>query len=311
MATSVVSPTSIQRMTPYITGDMFKTHARAGVQVESLVPKGTPADQEAALLGYIEQGSAWIDRHAEQSFAATADTVQQQVNVGRDGFAEIHPRFIPVIGLTAFSVGPAPSQLSALSSLSGVGFLPDGGFTVPVFQLALTSSQGPIQFGGITCPWDQAWCQYTYVNGYPITYLTAATLAAGATSVAVADTTGIVAGKTWLTIYSGKTRYRFLAGTVSNADAGGLGTGAGTVGCAAVPFAIDNPAGQPVMVSALPPDLILASVLATRGIIKQKGITAVVTPTARSQARGRHNAGDDLTEAWELVQKVMQTAVTA
>lgn len=311
MVTSAVSVVSAQRTTPYITPDMFKTHARAGVQVDNLVPKGQPADNEAALALYIEEGSSWVDLHAERTFVSTLDTVQTQVNVDNRGFVEIHPRYTPVIGLTAFSIGPTPSDLQALSSLSGIGWLQDGGFSVPVYPVSLTSSEGPIQFGGVGCPWDQAWCQYSYAHSYPVTYLTA-DVSAAATSIPVLDTTGIVAGRTWLTIYSGKTRYRFLATSVSTADSGGLGTGPGTVGCAAVPVAIDNPVSNPVMVSALPSVGILAVVLATRAIIKQKGSGSVSATNASSRAtsEGRRGAGDDFAEAWENVQRMMQVAVT-
>lgn len=310
MVTSIVGVTSTPRQTPYITVDMFKTHARAGVQVENLVPKGQPADQEAALARYIESASSWMDDHAEMTFVATMDTVVQQVNVDRSGFVEIHPRFIPCIGLTAFAIGSLPSNMGSLTSLSGA-VVTERALHVPVYPLAaLTSSQGPIQFGGVNAPWDEAWCQYTYVNGYPVTTLTAS-VAQGATSISVADTTGIVARRTWLTAYSGKTRYNFLAGTVSTADAGGLGSGPGTVGCAAVPAAINNP-DIPVMVSALPSSLIEACVLVTRAMIKQKGGGAVAATSAntRSAKEGKQNAGDDFAEAWEIIKNNMQVAVT-
>ena len=179
MVTSVVSAISAQRVTPYLTPDMFKTHTRAGVQVENLAPKGQPVDQDAALATYIEQGCSWMDLMAQRTFVSTYDTVQTQVSVSRDGFAEIHPRYIPVIGLTAFSIGATPALLQPLSNLDGTGWLLDGGFSVPVYPVALTSSQGPLQFGGIGCPWDQAWCEYTYVHSWPVTYL-ADGVAAGA-----------------------------------------------------------------------------------------------------------------------------------
>lgn len=310
--TSIVGPTSSIRRVPYLTVDMFTTHSRAGVQIENLVPKGTPADREAEVARFIESASSWMDDHADdQIFSATEDTVLQQVNVDRNGFVTIHPRFVPVIGLTAFSIGSLPSNLSSLTSLSGIAVLSDS-FSVPVWPLAaMTSSQGPIQFGGVNAPWDQAWCQYTYVNGYPVTLLTA-DVAAGATSIPVEDTTGIVSGRTWLTIYSGKTRYRFLAGTVSTADAGGLGTGPGTVGCAAVPAAINNPDSK-VMVSALPPSLIEACVLVTRAFIKQRsgGTVSASSATTREPGKGRRNAGDDLAEAYEIIWRHRQTATTS
>lgn len=310
MVVSIVSPTSATRQTPYITVDMFKTHARAGVQVENLAPKGTPADQEAALARYIESASSWMDEHAEMIFAATTDTVVQQVNVDRQGFVEIHPRFVPVVGLTSFAIGSLPSNMGSLTTLSGAVVTADA-IHVPVYPLAaLTSSEGPIQFGGVNSPWDEAWCQYTYVNGYPVTTLTAS-VAAGATSISVLDTTGIVAGKTWLTIYSGKTRYRFLAGAVGTADAGGLGSGPGTVTCAAAPAAINNP-DISVMVSALPSSLIEACVLVTRAMIKGKGggAVAATSATTRGSKEGKNNAGDDYAEAWDIIHRAMQVAVT-
>lgn len=310
MVTSIVSPVSATRQVPYITADMFKTHARAGVQVENLVPKGTPADIEAALTRYVASASSWMDDHAEMIFAATADTVVQQVNVDRNGFVEIYPRFIPVIGLTAFAIGSLPSNMGSLTSLAGA-VVTDKAIHVPVWPLAaLTSSEGPIQFGGVNAPWDEAWCQYTYVNGYPVTTLTA-DVAAGALSISVLDTTGIVQGKTWLTIYSGKTEYTFLAGAVSTADAGGLGFGPGTVGCASVPAAINNP-DIPVLVSALPSSLTEACVLVTRAMIKTKGGGAVSASSAstRSAKEGKQNSGDDFAEAWEIIRNNMQVAVT-
>ena len=136
-------------------------------------------------------------------------------------------------------------------------------------------------------------------------------VALGATSIAVSDTTGIVQGKTWLTAYSGKTQYRFLAGAVSTADAGGLGVGPGTVGCAAAPAAIDNPSVA-TLVTALPDSLIEACVLVTRALIKQKGGGAVAATSASSRdpKKGRSNAGDDFAEAWDIIQRAMQVAVT-
>ena len=66
------------------------------------------------------------------------------------------------------------------------------------------------------------------------------------------------------------------------------------------------------MVSALPSTMILAAVLATRGHIKAKGGGSVSasSASARSPKTGRQNAGDDLAEAWEIIEKAMLAAVT-
>ena len=296
MTVSLVGSTTPYTTVPYITPDMFRSHVRAGVQTENLVKGGDPADQEAALMNFILEGASWVDDQAEQSFAAQLDTVSGQVDVSHNGFVEVYPRRQPAIGVTAFSIGGSPATMSPLTSFSGA-MVTEFGFSIPVFPLAqLTSSEGPIQFGGIGVPCNQAWGAYSYVYGYPVTYL-ADSVVAAATAISVADTTGIVAGQTWLTIYSGRTQVRRLATSVSTADAGGLGFGPGTVGVAAMPTAIPNP-DLPIMVSALPPSLILANVLAIRAFIKGK--------TPGTPARGKERkttAGDDYAEAAAIISK--------
>lgn len=287
------------RLTPYLSIDMFKNHRRRGVQVDNLVPRGSPAEQDAALAEVIESASAWVDNTILGILAATADTELKQVNVNRRGFASIHPRFRPVIALTSFQIGATPATMRALTDLNGSAVTLNQ-FSVPVFPLALTSSAGPLQFGNVAAPSDQAWVQYTYQNGYPVTALTAPA-AAGATQISVADTTGIVQGQTWLTIYALQNRIRLLAGAVSTAPAAGqVGTGPGTVGCTALPSAVPNSTSYPTMVSALPPDVIEAVVLVSRAIIKETGGGSVVASGSRSISAGEKDpfgAGDDYAEA--------------
>lgn len=297
MTVSLVGATTPKRSVPYITPDMFRLHSRAGVQTENLVKGGTPADQEAALLEFIEEAGSWVDDQAEQTFAAALDVVSGQVNVGNNGFVDIYPRYQPPIGLASFSIGPLPSDMTAMTSFSGA-MVTEFGFSVPTFSgVPLTSSQGPLQFGGIGAPWDQAWCTYGYVFGYPVTYL-GADVAAASTSISVADTTGMVAGQTWLKIYAGRAQVRRLVNSVSTADAGGLGFGPGVIGVDSIAAAIPNPPDIPIMVSALPPSLILANVLITRALIKGK------TPSTPARGKERKTtAGDDYAEAAKIISR--------
>jgi hypothetical protein len=108
------------------------------------------------------------------------------------------------------------------------------------------------------------------VNGFPITTLSQA-VAQGATSISVADTTGIVAGQTWMTIEALDTSFIFLAGAVSTAGSNGIGTGPGTVVCSAVPRAITATTPYPIMVTSLPEDAIEACTLIVRALIKMSG----------------------------------------
>jgi hypothetical protein len=265
----IVGTTSQRRQTPYITPDMFKYHRRRGVQVDNLVPRGTPDEQDAALAEIIESASVWVDNLLlPLILAATQDTVLVRANVNRRGEIRLHPRYRPAIALTSVAVGATPNSMQTYNDLTGCAVEPER-ITIPTQPWGLTTSAGPLQFGAVTtAPMDQVWVQYTYQNGYPVTLLTAPA-AAGATSLPVADTTGIVAGQTQLTIYDLQRRFRFTAGTVSTAASGGVGTGPGTVTCPALPYAIPNSGNYPTMVTGLPPDAIEAVVLVIRAMVKE------------------------------------------
>lgn len=299
--TQAIGPTSQQRLTPYVSTDMVKYHRKRGIRLDDLVPAGSVRGNDSALFELIEEASSRADSIMQGIVAATLDTVLERVNINRRGYADVHPRYRPVIGVTAVSLGGSPSTLQALSSLAGVGVQAQS-FSVPTGPL-LTSNQGPIQFGGVGVPMDQAWIQYTYANGFPVTELTAA-VAAGATSVDVLDTTGIIGGATYLTIYAGQNRCRVLATSVSTAPAlGMIGTGPGTVGVSAVPFAIDDIGPYPTAVSALPPDIVTAVTLLIRAISKTSGggnVTAQTTTGNRKNA-DPYGAGDDFAEAGRLL----------
>lgn len=303
---SVVAPQTPQRNTPYLSVDMFKTHRQGGVQVGNLVNGGEEADQDAALAAYIEEGCKWVDDLAQQSFCALPRVWAGYVNINSRGYAVVSPPVRPVVGVLGFSVGSGPDFVSPLSSLAGIIFGPSGTLEVPVMRLALTSSEGPIQFGAISAPSQGAYGLLNYVGGYAVTQLTA-DVAQGATSLSLAETAGIVAGKTQLTVHAGRLRFSFIAGAVSTADAGGLGTGAGTVVCPAVATDISNSANYPVFVTSMPASLIEASVLATRALIKQKGSGAVAAQSAanRSAKSGTQNAGDDYAMACDIVMRYL------
>ncbi len=269
VASQVVGTTSQRRQTPYVSVDMFKHHRRRGVNIDNLVPKGSPDEQDAALAEIIESASVWVDNLLlPLILAATQDTVLVRANVNRRGEIRVHPRYRPAIALTSVAVGAAPNSLQTYNDLTGCAVEPER-ITIPTQPWGLTTSQGPLQFGAVaTAPMDQVWVQYTYQNGFPVTTLTAP-VAAGATSLPVADTTGMVAGQTQLTIYDLQRRARFTAGTVSTAPSGGVGTGPGTVACNPLPYAIPNSGNYPTMVTALPPDVIEAVVLVIRAMVKE------------------------------------------
>ena len=292
-----VGVTSSPRMTPYLTVDMFKKHKRRGVQVDNLVPGGRPDEQDAALAEIIESASVWMDNTILMTLAATYDTVLETATADRYGYVKIHPRYRPVIALTDFWSGPRPDMLTQAQDLSPAAVEPER-ISMPLGgALGWSSNMGPLQFGGTPNRDDPVWIKYTYVNGFPVTALTAPS-AAGALSIPVADCTGIVAGQTWLTVYALQNRFRFLAGAVSAL------TGPGTVACPAAPYAIPTSGYQPPMVTALPADAIEAAVLVVRAIVKESGGGASTRPAGGRNGGGieeKASAGDDFAEAEEFL----------
>ena len=310
--TPVVGPTSQVRTTPYLSVPLFQS-MRRGVNLSQLVPQGEPDEQDAELGRYIESASAEADSFCLQTLVATSDTVIGRVNVNRQGYAVIHPRFRPVIGLNSFAWG-SPGNIQAVQSLAAVEVEPNR-FTVPLGSAGLltTSSAGPIQFGTAAGPMDQVWVQYTYTNGYPHTVITAPLTGGSNVAIPVADTTGIVAGHTWLTIYpgtvAGGSKVSFYAGTVSTAPSGGLGTGPGTVICPVLPQDIPYDPQFPVMISALPSDFIEAIARLTRAAIKSSGggsVTAGSVSTGGGAVAADPYGGDmDRATAFQMLKAYM------
>lgn len=290
MTAPIVGLTSTPRLVPYVSVEMFR-NTRRGIDVDNLVPGGTPPEQDAALYSYILEASARADSICQQILSATYDTVTSLANVGSDGYVRIHPRFKPVIALTSFAIGPAPQFLTPYASLAGTQVMTDR-FIVPIGAgvVPVMSSQGPIQFGTATAGSYNQFVQYTYVNGYPITELTAP-VTAGATQISVADTTGIVAGQTWMRIEAKDTSHTFLAGTVSTAGANGIGTGPGTVACTPVPRAVTTSSPYPIMVTSLPADVIQACTLIVRALIKEAGGSNITGPTTVAPSQSGRPVG--------------------
>lgn len=300
--TPVVNPTTAVHVTPYLSNDMFKYHSMRGVPVNSLVPNGTPQDQDAALAAYIEQSTAMIDDWLSTSLAASVDIEQGPVNV-RDGYINFQPKLRPVTALLAFSYGPALGRLTAYTSLDGAS-VEDNTVRVPLGPFGnWMSSSGPLQLGPAAAPPDKGWGQWTICNGFPVTWLTQSEVA-GATLIHVADTTGIFAGNTQLTIQSGPSRFRFIAGAVSTAGPSGFGQGPGTVVCPALPYDVSNNATFPTYVTGLPGSVIQAAVLGTRALIKQTtagNLTTTNVGNQRNRDKDPLNAGDDLATMYRLL----------
>jgi hypothetical protein len=294
-----IGATSQQQTKPYFSLGEFQANRRRGVDTSRLVQGGgAVTDNDAALMQILWNASQRANDLCFQVLHATADTIVDQVRVDSSGYARIHPRYTPIIALTAFSIGSGPQNLAALSSLAGVGVKLNS-FDVPVgLTVPLMSSQGPIQFGSVAAPMDGAWARYTYVNGYPHCFLTAA--ADAGDTIEVDDTTGMIAGRTVLTVYAGRNRHTSIVSAVSTAT-DGLGYGPGTVTLSTpLPYAVTNSDTYPTMVSALPGSFLDAVALIARAEIKQSSTGNISASTSSGGAQRQRDplgAGDDMAKA--------------
>jgi hypothetical protein len=301
MTLSVVGQTSSTKIIPYLSYDMFATHARRGVSLDNLVRSGDDAANKAAVADYIRQASGMMNSFLLGTLAATLDTEVGPVTVKRSGVAVIVPRLRPVIALTAFAAGPTISQLTAYTDLSTAA-VETNRILLPVGPFGTwNTSQGPLQLGRAAPVPGEMYSRWTTCNGYPVTWLTSAA-AAGTTTIEVADTTGIIAGSTQLILYCGGYRYAFTPTAVSTADASGFGTGPGTLTVPALPQDAPNDPLYPTYVSALPDDVVQAAILMTRGLIKKTGGGNISSPTsAQAKSADPYGAGDDMAAAYDLI----------
>lgn len=176
---------------PYVTVAEVK-RSPIFLQLKKLVPGSSDAERDAELAAIVLRISAMINREVNQNLAATVDHEVGRVTVSEWGELRIHTRSDPIVEIRSLAVGPHPSQLTPITDLSDAVMDP-WRITIPA----------PRSFFG-TGPRRGArlWAEWTYVNGYPVTTLSAP-VEAGDTSVSVVDATGIVPGRTILTIEDG------------------------------------------------------------------------------------------------------------
>lgn len=278
--------------TPYLTIEEYK-QAPTAVDYSNLVlASSDPAVQDAELKNVIARASSWMDTFCNQVLAATEETEQQRSRLRGDGMLAMHPRYFPIVALKSVSYGITPNNLVAYADPSQ-GWIEDQQFVLPYTATTTNySSQGPVQFGMPAMPRSQVYVNYTYISGYANTTL-AANASASATSITVADATGITAGLR-MTIYSGMNTETI---TVKNTYSFGSTT---------VPLEspLANAQTSGVSVSALPPAVKQAAILVTTAFIKVRGdnsLTMDMVTTPHQNSAVNKNITTDLELAKELL----------
>lgn len=277
---------------PYLTLEEYKA-APTAIDLDNLVFDSQDPDvQDNELRNVIARASSWMDTFCNQVLGATVETEQQRSRYSGDGSIRFHPRFSPIVALTEFNYG-YPTNMASLGDCS-IAWIEDMEIIIPNTQLGNWTSQGPLSFGSYNGgPGNQVFLNYTYVAGYTNTTLTTANTV-GATSITVADGTGIVAGQ-MLTMYDGmNTEIVTVANTY-------------TFGSTTVPLtrALVNAHAIGTSVSALPPAIKEAAILITTAFLKVRGdssMTMAITAQPTMAVSGSQRFSDEMKIAADILQ---------
>jgi hypothetical protein len=287
---NAITGTTHQFSTPYLTLTEYK-NAPTSIDVDNLVVGGNAAAQDAELSNVIARASSWIDTYCNQILGATVEQEQQRVRMRGDGSIRIHPRYSPVIAVSALSYGLDPNALTVVPDCS-VCWLEDQQIIFPYISLlAGQTSQGPLSYSFPANAGGEMFVRYSYVNGYANSLIATAT--AAATSLTVNTGTGIVAGQ-MLKIYDGANSENVTVASTY------------TFGSTTVPLtaALAYTHVTGVSISSLPPAIKEAAILATTAFLKVRGDNSMVMTVGSRPSNavdGSQNIGQDLAIAESLL----------
>jgi hypothetical protein len=289
---NAINPTTHKFSTPYLTIAEYK-NAPTSIDIDNLVFNSSDPDvQDSELTNVIDRASSWIDTFCNQILGATHETENQRARISSDGYIKFHPRYNPVIALTALQYGNPSTDLITVQDCS-VAWIEDQQILFPyAYMSSLFTSQGPLQFGAPYANGTQVYLKYTYVNGYANTLIATAT--ATQSTLTVTDAVGITAGLE-MKIYDGMYSER-----VTVADTYTFGS---TTIPLEVPLVYSHTAG--VSISALPPAIKEAAILVTTAMLKVRGDASMTmgigTAPITDSTGVNQNITNDMSMAMDLL----------
>lgn len=177
--------------TPYVSAAAFRAHPTY-LDTDGLIPGNPDPDaQTAELTNLLLQASTWADDVCDLPLGAHLYTQNTRVRADRAGMLRIHADHKPVRTVASFSYGASPTSLTAVASPQV--WIEDDSNLVLTFGSASTAWSGSLQVGFGASPGAEVFARVGIVAGYVATQLAASVLA-GATSITVADPTGIEPG---------------------------------------------------------------------------------------------------------------------
>lgn len=203
MTIPTLAPATRPQVTqPYLTAAQFSAYP-TWLDLDNLIPGGMASVQADVLTDVLLAATDWVVGECSDMplHAHWVQNEQLRTRTGPGGRIYIKPRDIPVRAVTALSYGWDPSNLTALSLPDPTMWIEDGREVSfrPGGGSGMVFTGPSIQFGPRARTGMQTYVSWSYIPGYPVTYLSAA-CAATSSSVTVADPTGIMPGDT-LRIY--------------------------------------------------------------------------------------------------------------
>jgi hypothetical protein len=301
--------------TPYITPAML-TSAPTGIAWNIIpFPKASSPQQLAEQTNICWRATGIVDNYCNQVLRATADTeylngpdyrvtVQQATGNGR----VVLQRW-PVLQVLQVSVSPNsafPRQWT---------ILPSGRYDIehPIIGIYGSTTPSAAGDGGQTvliAPGYVSWGQgrngtrlaISYINGWAHTSLTSSALA-NATTLAVDDVTAFTGASAFL--YDGSTSETVSVTSVTATTPLILPISSGTVpagpGTLTLSSGLLNPHAAGVVVSALPQDVIWATILAATTQALESGIDAITIQNIPGSTTVGGHGVSELTQQYEVI----------
>lgn len=253
MAVGVTTQTGFNEQ-PYITLSEYK-NAPTSLDYNNLVVGGNQNAQDAELARVILRATSYLNEYLNQDLHANPVTETQRTRISGQGYIFLHPNKNPIISLSAFQWGTDPNNLQTLAN-PALCWFENQEIVIPLSQINTSyTSSGPLAFGTYG-PRVPIFTKYTYIAGYVNTTCTGT---AGASTLTVANASGILPGET----------YRIIDG--ANAEsvtvASNYTYGSTTVQLTAPLAATHTAAGF----SNMPFAIKEATILMTSAFIKQRG----------------------------------------
>jgi hypothetical protein len=196
--------------TPYVTAAAFTAHPTYLDLDDLRSGSSSGADQTAELTNILLMASAAADNYCEQPLAAHGVTQRLRCRFDRDGNLKIHPDHNPVISVTSLGWGLNPTALTTYTA-PAYWAEDDRNLIFPMSGGGQAGWTGSLQFNTAS-PGAQVFTQMQYVAGRVSTLLTAASTA-GATTLQLADTTGVMPGASYRIWEPGVEEYVTVAAT--------------------------------------------------------------------------------------------------